>query len=80
MRQQEVLRELEKRGASIHPNTLRNWEKWGLIPTAKRRSGGRGVGKITEYPPDTPDVAYAVWWWLNHPIDAVKKLQELSAI
>lgn len=57
----EVIERLQEWGISISASGLRNWEKWGLIPTADRKSGGRGLGKITEYPDVTPYELYASW-------------------
>jgi len=50
----EVLEKLKSWGIKIHPNTLLNYEKEGLIPPATFRNSRR-----TEHPEETPAQAYA---------------------
>lgn len=55
MSPEDVLQELRTEyGIPMCRRTLLNYEKEGLIPQAKRGSGGRGVGAYADYPLDTP--------------------------
>ena len=55
MDKEEVLARLADWGIIIKsPNTLRNWEKWGLIPEATFRNSRR-----VEYPDQTPAEGFA---------------------
>lgn len=50
----EVIADIKKRyDINLTARTLLNYEKDGFIPEAQRSGGGRGIGKITEYPPET---------------------------
>lgn len=55
----EVINKLKELGVNISKSTLRNYEKWGLIPLAKHGSAGRGKGRTTDYPKETVAEAYA---------------------
>ncbi|CVK18403.1 hypothetical protein [Sporomusa sphaeroides] len=48
-----IVQELDNKKIKITTRTLLNYENDKLIPQPERRGGGRGVGKITEYPSDT---------------------------
>lgn len=51
----EVIREIERLGGpKISRSILLLWEREGLIPAATRGSHGRGKGRYTDYPPETP--------------------------
>lgn len=55
----EVIAELKKLGIKISRSTLLNYEKQGLIPGPKRGGAGKGKGRTTDYPDETPAEFYA---------------------
>lgn len=59
MKTEEVLERLAELGVVITERTLQRYVKIGLIPKPERKSAGRGKGRITDYPPETPAEAYA---------------------
>ena len=61
----QVLDELSKYGINTSERTLQRYAKEGLIPEPERRSAGRGKGKISDYPEDTPAHFYASWRTIN---------------
>jgi hypothetical protein len=73
MELQEVLREFEKINIPISSRTLLNYEKWGLIPAAKRTGLGRGKGRVTEYPDIVIAEGVATWKLLNGKITTSQK-------
>ena len=60
----EIIVKLSSVGVNLTRRTLLNYEKWELIPKAKRGGGGAG-GKWTEYPDNTILEAYAAWTLMN---------------
>ena len=56
-----VLRELNKMGVEISHRTLQRYAEDGLIPKPETKAAGRGKGKITDYPDETPGEAFASW-------------------
>lgn len=54
-----VLKELEKLGINMSERTLQRYVKDDLVPMPERKSGGRGKGRVTDYPEETPVEAYA---------------------
>lgn len=60
----EVLSELKKLGVSITRKTLLNYEEIAL-PKPQRGSGGRGIGRFTEYQRGTVEYAFAIYHMLN---------------
>jgi hypothetical protein len=55
MLKSEVIKKLAEWGIEINsPNTLKNWEDWGLIPQASFRNS-----RTTEYPDETAAEAFA---------------------
>lgn len=66
VRPREVITELkERRGLEIHRNTLLDYKKRGLIPKPEEKSGGRGRGKIVDYPEETPAEFWASFIQVN---------------
>lgn len=65
MKPDEVIDELKKLGVEMSRSTLLNYEKWGLIPEPKRGGAGKGKGRTTDYPDDTPAEACAAWALMN---------------
>ncbi len=59
----EIIEGLRKLGVDPPPSrdTILNWEKWGLIPKAKRGSLGRGKGRFTDYPDEALAEAHATY-------------------
>ncbi|NSW83147.1 MAG: hypothetical protein HPY90_07710 [Syntrophothermus sp.] len=56
----EVIRKVaELGGPTVSRATLTNWERWGLLPQARRGSYGRGKGRWTDYPDGAEFEAYA---------------------
>jgi hypothetical protein len=55
----DVVAVLEKRGIKVTRRTLLNYEKWNLVPKAIRGSAGKGRGRTTDYPDETPAEFYA---------------------
>lgn len=49
----DVMSRIKEYGINVTGRTLLNYEKAKLIPEPIRKGGGRGVGKITEYPEST---------------------------
>lgn len=60
----EVLSKLSELGVNITRKTLLNYEAYGL-PKPERGSGGRGVGRFTDYPPNVIEYAFAIYHMLN---------------
>ena len=60
----EVLGKLSELGVNITRKTLLNYEAYGL-PKPERGSGGRGVGRFTDYPPNTVEHAFSIYNMLN---------------
>jgi hypothetical protein len=71
----EVVNTLKKMGVEITRRTLLNYENWGLIPKPKRGGLGRGKGRTTYYPDETPAEAYAAWRSIKN-----KQVDDLRAI
>jgi len=65
----EVCEALTKIGVPVLRGTLLNFEKEGLIPKAKRTSGGRGIGRQTDYPEWTVEEAFAAWVLIHGKFD-----------
>lgn len=61
----EVLRALEEKGIRLSRRTLQRWTKARLVPTPMTGSLGRGRGRFTDYPPETPAEAAASWGLLH---------------
>lgn len=57
----EIIEKLKEHGITISRSTLLNYEKWGLIPEAKRGGAGRGKGRTSDYPDETFAEAYAAY-------------------
>lgn len=57
----EVIEKLRTMNVNISRRTLLNYEKWGLIPEARRGGAGRGKGRTTDYPDETVAEAFAAW-------------------
>lgn len=56
----EVIAEVERLGGPrISRRTLLLWEQEELIPPATRGSHGQGRGRFSDYPPETPQEAFA---------------------
>lgn len=55
----EVVAKLKVLGVNITRRTLLNYEKDKLIPEPKRGGAGRGKGRTTDYPDETPAEFYA---------------------
>lgn len=55
----EVLAALKKMGVKVSRQTLTNYENDGLIPEPKRGGHGKGRGRYTDYPDETPAEFYA---------------------
>lgn len=49
----EVIAALKAKGVSTSRSTLLRYEHKGLIPAATRKSQGRGMGVLCEYPEGT---------------------------
>jgi len=69
----EVLEKLKQLGVSMSRQTLRNYEKWELIPEPKRGSKGKGRGRYTDYPLQTVAEAFASWKLLHGKISVQKE-------
>ncbi|MCM0758123.1 hypothetical protein M7775_05975 [Sporomusa sphaeroides DSM 2875] len=54
----EVIQELQRMNVNITRRTLLRYETAKLIPAATRGGQGRGKGRTTDYPKDTPAEAY----------------------
>lgn len=65
----EVLVELVKKGIIVSRKTLLNYENRGLIPKPNRGSGGRGVGRFTDYPIGTVEQAVKAHYMLNNQVE-----------
>ena len=66
----EVLEALwDKYRINISRHTLLRYEKAGMIPEAQRGGGGRGVGRWSDYPPQTVEMA-AIAYNLIHRVIA----------
>jgi hypothetical protein len=52
----EVIEKAKEYGVKISRSTLLNYEKWGLIPPPVRGGAGRGKGRTTNYPDETPGI------------------------
>lgn len=61
MKPDQVIEKMKESGVTISRQTLRNYEKWHLIPEAKRGNAGRGRGRTTDYPDNTPNEALKVF-------------------
>lgn len=55
----EVIEKLKKLEVDTTRRTLLNYEKWGLVPEAVRGGAGKGKGRTTDYPDETPAEFYA---------------------
>ena len=77
-----VLHKLEKMGVEITHRTLQRYAEEGLIPKPDTKAAGRGKGKITEYPEETPFQAYASWLLLKGNLrrskKEVKRIREMA--
>jgi hypothetical protein len=49
-------------GFPVSRRTLLRYEHLELIPAPVRGSEGRGIGRFTDYPSDTPFEFYAAWY------------------
>lgn len=65
MNPDSVVEKLGKAGIILSRQTLWRYEKQGLISPGKRGSGGRGVGRWTEYGENVLVEAWAAWLLLN---------------
>lgn len=73
----QIIDTLKKFGVSLSRRTLLRYEEWGLIPNAIRGSGGRGVGRFTEYPENTAAEVFAAWHLLRDELkpEVVSKIR-----
>ena len=53
MNPREIVAEIEKRDYKATTRTLQTYVNKNLVPEPKRSGGGRGIGKIAEYPEET---------------------------
>jgi hypothetical protein len=60
-----VLEKLLSIGLNTTERTLQRYAKQGLIEKPKTKSAGRGYGKTTDWPEDTPQQFYASWTMRN---------------
>jgi hypothetical protein len=74
----EVVANLAILGINVTSETVRNYVKWGLIPTPFRKSLGRGKGRISIYPEETPEEFYASYC-LVHRVEGIKLSPKLVA-
>lgn len=74
MRPDIVLKKLEELGVEISERTLQRYVKDNLIPEPERKSGGRGKGRITDYPEETPTEAYASYYLMHGDIKLPPKM------
>lgn len=76
----EVISKLERIGVKITRRTLLNYEKFGLIPEPKRSGAGKGKGRTTDYPDETPAEAFAAYCLLHdHGAEGIKVKPEWVA-
>lgn len=61
----EVIKKLESMGIHISRKTLLRYEENKLIPAPKRGSEGRGKGRFTDYPENTPYEFFASWYCIK---------------
>ena len=64
-------------GIKVTERTLLNWVNAGVLPEPERSNLGRSRGKIADYTPDAPFVAYAAW---RLKFDGGLKLPEIACI
>lgn len=64
-------------GVKLTERTLLNWVNAGVLPEPERSNLGRSRGKIVDYPPDAPFVAYAAW---RLKFDGGLKLPDIARI
>ena len=69
----EVLSKLAMLGINTSERTLQRYVKDELIPMPERKSGGRGMGRITDYVEGTPAEFYASFK-LRHEFNAKSDL------
>ena len=65
----EVLERLSKAGINITRRTLLNYEIKGVIPSPIRGGRGRGIGRFTDYPLETVQMAIDAHYILNNPVE-----------
>ena len=74
MRPDIILKKLKELGVEISERTLQRYVKEGLVPMPERKSGGRGKGKITDYPESTVAEAYASYCLMHGDIKLPPKM------
>ncbi|MBP2650767.1 MAG: hypothetical protein H6Q74_1592 [Firmicutes bacterium] len=73
----EVLRQIKNMGINISRSTLLRFEKAKVIPEPKRGANGRGAGRFSDYPEDTPKHFFASWWTIKSEGISLNELSDL---